>query len=816
MHVFTRNILLSFLFLSFFLNVTAQAPTITSDIGFPVGIKTGYQLVYANGEYLLLGQDNVFYHSADGTKWQFQPTTGVPSYSLYYLEYAANVYVAVGANGTIISSADGINWTERVSNTTQNLSKVNYLNGKFYAYGMNRTVLSSADGITWTALAINVGKATEEIRSMSYGNGVYVIGVRGDGDEVYRSLTAADNSWTSFDIPGVYYALNRIQYLNDRFFAFNSGNEMQYSFDGQTWTTFSNSLTIQQPDASTIPWGSGHQVFNGVWDGSKYIFYGSSQYYSGYGSVFTSSDLNTVTLLNKTAYFVPRESSFLNGKYFVTCSEGIVSSNDGLVYSHSGGSFNRLVKTPNKYVAIGNLGTSPVIYNSPTFGNWVNRSPASGKELYASAYDGSTLFAGGTDRILTSTDDGDSWTTLYNDPGNTYYSMASTNGILLSAVYGNMNGIAYSFDGTFWEIASSEDNYYHNIKVVNNKVFAMGYNNQTFEGVIMMSDDGIGWNNVTPTTLSFPVYYYKDVTFDGTSYHFLGIEMDADYNPKSFFTVATSTPINNNTYALKGRLPGSYPYTLGGTWDEGALEYSNGRFVGGVVDVSTGRDYIIYSEDGINYNPIPLDGASGIIGSSVSGNTFDFAGRGNAFYSVAFQSGLPVTYNYFDANPDGDKVKLIWSTSSEISNQYFNVLHSIDGQQWNEIGRVDADASMSLNKQYSFIHDHPSEGQNYYRLVQVDKDGKKGAGRVVTVNMKSSFKILMYPNPVRSTLNIRINAGQEIIGQARIISLQGQVLMTVPLKASDNTVDLSTLKKGMYQVEVITGQERISKLFMKN
>ncbi|RYY72748.1 MAG: hypothetical protein EOO52_20465, partial [Gammaproteobacteria bacterium] len=358
-------------------------------------------------------------------------------------------------------------------------------------------MLTSADGIAWTTIAFNAGSPTDQFMSVAYGNGVYILTARdtlGPYANIYRSTTAANNSWTySTSALSLGAMVNRVQFLNNKFFAFLAGNDMYSSTDGITWTNFTSSVVLTNPDNSTTPWNSSHQIFNGVWDGTKYHFYGSSAYYSGYGSTFTSTDGVNFRLLTKTAYIVPQESNYINGLWLVCGNEGVVSSSDGLTYKHPGGSFREMVKTANKYVAVGVVGQDAQVYNSTDFTNWTDHSPANQREFYTVAYDGTNVLAGGYTGVMRSTNDGDSWSTVYNNTNETFSAMAYGNGRFVAGGYdGNAGFIRYSTDaGTTWTTASTADNWYIKIKHINNVFFAFGNRNSDYESVIMYSTDGI-------------------------------------------------------------------------------------------------------------------------------------------------------------------------------------------------------------------------------------------------------------------------------------------------------------------------------------
>lgn len=728
------------------------------------------------------------------------------------MAYGAGVFVVVGNDGVIQTSTDGISWTSRTSGTSSNLSKIYFVNSRFFAVGTARTVLTSTDGISWSVMAFNAGDPADFFISLTYGNGMYILAARknsGSQAIIYRSATAANNSWTATTNSLAFgTTLNRIQYLNNKFFAFTSGNVMYNSNDGITWTNFSSSVVLAHPNGTTIPWGTGHQIFNGVWDGTKYSFYGSSQYYAGYGSTFTSTDGVNFTLLNKTAYIVPQESSIVNGTYFICGNEGIVSSADGMTYKHSGYAFRDMVKTAGKYVAVGAISSDTYIYTSTDFATWTTQHLANSRELHAVAYDGARLLAGGSRGIQSSTDEGNSWSNVYSNTDETFTAMAYGNSRFVTGGYDNEGDfLRYSTNGgTSWTTTSSALNcFYHKIKWVNNRFFALGGDNNDYTGKIMYSTDGISWTNVTPP-LGFDVYYFKDVVFDGAKYHFLGVDLDG-----SFFTVSTSTPATAASYGNKAVCSNTPAgVTLGGSWDEGLLEYSGGKFTGAMIDIATGQDYIITSTDGSSWTALPQASASIITAAYANGSSVQMVGRANALFTVNHGSTLPVRSLTFSGSLYESSVQLRWSTATEENTQQFVVQHSTEGATWNSVGTVKAAGNSTSLLNYQFTHSNPVEGANFYRLLQQDRDGQSTYSRTVVVNYGKTLKASWYPNPVMAQLTVRTASAQP--GIITLFNAGGQPVKRARISSYETQVDLAGLPAGVYIADIRQGgqQQRLS------
>jgi hypothetical protein len=173
---------------------------------------------------------------------------------------------------------------------------------------------------------------------------------------------------------------------------------------------------------------------------------------------------------------------------------------------------------------------------------------------------------------------------------------------------------------------------------------------------------------------------------------------------------------------------------------------------------------------------------------------------------------LPVTIGYFNGEQSGGSNKLTWSTLTEQNNKGFEVERSADGRGFSSIGFVATKAesgNSTINLSYSFIDVNPFVGDSYYRLRQVDRDGRIAISKVVVINRKANGVRLssVYPNPTTSELNIIISApGSEKVNLV-VTDLSGKVVIqkAVELATGDNIHKLGVgkLSAGTYLIKVI-------------
>jgi hypothetical protein len=112
----------------------------------------------------------------------------------------------------------------------------------------------------------------------------------------------------------------------------------------------------------------------------------------------------------------------------------------------------------------------------------------------------------------------------------------------------------------------------------------------------------------------------------------------------------------------------------------------------------------------------------------------EFTGIGNG-------TPLPIELLTFTADPTDNEVLLNWTTASEINNHYFEIERSIDTKNAKVIGKVDGAGNSNALLTYNLIDKNPESGISYYRLKQVDYDGKFTYSEWVPVKFEGEDKM---------------------------------------------------------------------------
>jgi hypothetical protein len=165
---------------------------------------------------------------------------------------------------------------------------------------------------------------------------------------------------------------------------------------------------------------------------------------------------------------------------------------------------------------------------------------------------------------------------------------------------------------------------------------------------------------------------------------------------------------------------------------------------------------------------------------------------------------LGVNLLYFNAKQYDNEVQLSWSTASETNNDYFVVERSSDGKHFEEVS-TEKGAGNSTHRNYYFSWDlRPYKGISYYRLKQVDFDGRYTYSHIQSVDMKGLLSI--YPNPSNGLFFVFGLSKSDSIS-ITLINVNGVVITQDSfIKNGCATIDLSLQPDGIYYVKIVDGE----------
>ncbi len=161
-------------------------------------------------------------------------------------------------------------------------------------------------------------------------------------------------------------------------------------------------------------------------------------------------------------------------------------------------------------------------------------------------------------------------------------------------------------------------------------------------------------------------------------------------------------------------------------------------------------------------------------------------------------SPLPVELLNFKVTKECEEVLLSWQTASEQNSDHFTVEHSTDGKKFTQLGQVKSMGTGNAMQNYSWTDKNPATGINYYRLKQVDNDGQFTYSKIISVIYEPNA-ISFYPNPAKKSISFNRK-----VKEVTIYDMQGKEVIN--LKNVTSGIDISTLKTGVYVVDVNQGE----------
>lgn len=168
---------------------------------------------------------------------------------------------------------------------------------------------------------------------------------------------------------------------------------------------------------------------------------------------------------------------------------------------------------------------------------------------------------------------------------------------------------------------------------------------------------------------------------------------------------------------------------------------------------------------------------------------------------------LPVELYGFEVSYASLKhqVELQWFTTKELSTQKFVVERSIDMEQVEVIGEVEAAGESQELRAYSFVDMPWQTGMLYYRLRIESRDGSTTYSEWKAVNVTGSevdARFNMSPNPATGgVVTLRCSQSMQSV---YVYDVYGGVHATLQTRGREATLSVDTLPKGIYLVKIKT------------
>ena len=162
---------------------------------------------------------------------------------------------------------------------------------------------------------------------------------------------------------------------------------------------------------------------------------------------------------------------------------------------------------------------------------------------------------------------------------------------------------------------------------------------------------------------------------------------------------------------------------------------------------------------------------------------------------------LPVKLTSFSAVRYKQVVSLNWNTDFEIDAKEF-LVERAEGTDFSSVGTIPSNGNSSTKKSYSFIDKNNNVSLTYYRLKNVDLNGKFTYSEIRTVKgIGAADDVTVFPNPARSNSKISL-IGVATNSSIQLIDFSGKVLKNI-ISNTVNSFDLSGVKNGSYLIRIV-------------
>ncbi|MES2131435.1 MAG: T9SS type A sorting domain-containing protein [Bacteroidota bacterium] len=281
-----------------------------------------------------------------------------------------------------------------------------------------------------------------------------------------------------------------------------------------------------------------------------------------------------------------------------------------------------------------------------------------------------------------------------------------------------------------------------------------------------------------------------------------GIQVDIERNASGL--LIGSSVKDKNVNLVKGGVVTGSNHALGSAWPgtDGMASYGNNADLWGTTwtpaEVNAGNFGVVVS----------AQLSAGLASLFLSANV-DMVSI-TVYYTTKT---LPIELVSFSGKVESQTIKLKWQTATEKNNHYFEVEKMNADYTWNTLDRI-AGAGNSTQVMNYETYDYNLNDINYYRIKQVDHTNDFTYSPTISVdyNAKKQPVLIIYPIPVVQYLVIDIASK---VDKIEIVSDDGCTIEHELIKDDHLKINTEGLSTGLYLIKVFTGNDIITKRFMK-
>lgn len=693
--------------------------------------------------------------------------------------------VMVNTGGNTIINGSSAYLDLAANNATANLGDLTLTNGGSIFRNGGATGTVNATSLLVSGTGGNINRCIFTVSGTSTINAPLIFNSDMGIKTFQGTVTVNSNgSWTSSGTNGITTSANLVFWngIVSNGASFSAGgatfNTNHQSISGSTPLYFSEVVTVtgagvgvtNNTTVSMTNTGAGTLTGTGTW------IQGANSTLNYSGSTITIASLNASASGNTVDY------NRTDG------NQTIFNPSAGTYYHLTLSGINNQTKTLSANVDVnGNLTIADeAIFSVSTFdvtlaGNWINSSTNADPFIQGTR---TVTFDGSSAQIVSNTGD-QQGTEFYN----VTIANTSSTGVTLTGSSGNhliihSGGTLTLTDGYVYSNSN-------NIVLINNGASSTPGSSASF------IDGPVG--KIGNSSFVFPTGKDVSPTGSGVEDVWARIQISAPATATTQFTARYYfTPYSDLTMdATLANVSQIEYWTLDRTGSTDAVNvtlYFENATRSGITDF-TSTDLVVAKYNGADWTD---NGQSAISGTNPgwvrstlvsSFSPFSFGSKGGI-------NPLPVEILSFDAKRNGNVVDITWTTASEQNSDYFVVQRSKDGNEFEDVQRVDAAGNSTTIRSYLATDYEPYKEISYYRLKQVDNDGTYKFSAMIAVKFDVDFSMSVYPNPSSGKFNVAIQAkeGEEALVVLR--DLLGKECYSKVIVLSNDTEVVAVDKEG--------------------
>lgn len=237
-------------------------------------------------------------------------------------------------------------------------------------------------------------------------------------------------------------------------------------------------------------------------------------------------------------------------------------------------------------------------------------------------------------------------------------------------------------------------------------------------------------------------------------------------------------------------------------------------------DDTTAAAYQFIDIDGSGNTWFAVNEIYGSVENPLDVNLYIFPYVSNALGACAV---LPVSMLNFGGSIKDYQANLNWSTATESNNKGFYIERSKDGRNFSSIGFVNGAGNSTQIKNYTYSDGGLKDinvSTTFYRIKQVDLDGKYTYSKVLALNLKNTLQNKIFPNPVKDVATVELNLTASAKVNVQVVSRDGKVLInadkgTLNQGTQQVFINTQSLAKGSYIVKVTAGDKTFTQSLIK-